>query len=284
MEADRKLLNPFFEGYKLSFDKVIVDYFPLKWKCKNKGTGDGEENVEFQVLAEGIYENKLKKSGDKFYYLDEEGNLISFSKDGNKLIKGRFECFGVTRDDEIIFAKKNSGDFVIIKNFEIIPVPIQLDGNNFKVLEVKVIESSIHVILQQLKRVENMKNGEKYEKLMDKTAFSFYKVVIGNEGSSCELIGWSLSRPLVSFIRSTGDVILGSSTGIITEDSSVNTDEPVSDVKTLPKECPDEDNEEDDDNSNDCRITEFNSLDKFQYPEVTISGSSVNDLQVAIKY
>ena len=285
MEADRTLLNPFFEGYKLSFDEAVVDYFPLNWKCKNKET-DG--NVEFQVLADEIYENQLKKCGETVFYLSEEGNLICFSylKGKSIEIKGPFECFGVKKEEETIFAKLISGGFVTIKDGKTVEIPVNLDGDNFKVLHVKTIESKILIILQKISKVNDMKNAaEKYEKLKEKTAFSFYKVVIGDENVSCDLIGWSLSRPLVSFIRPTGEIILGTSTGIITLDSDdILTQKDESAVQKTETVFDSED-EDDNERFNNCRITEFKTdSTTFQYPELTISGSSVNDLQVATKY
>lgn len=277
MEVDRELINPEFECYKLSLDDsaFIVDYFPLISKCKGEET-DG--NVEFQVLADDIYENKLKRSGDKFYYLNQENDLVCISNGTISMYPGPFECFGVAKDHDVIICVSNF-DLIIIKSGKSRTESLPFKSRCFKILEVKLIKSSIHLILQKLSKVKDMRKGEKYSKLLDKTAFCFYNVVIEDEDSfKCDLIGWSLSRPLVSFIRDSGEIILGTSTtGIIYLENSEK-------LEDTEEEYHSDSDSEGEDSSNGCLVTEFNNNNNIQYPELRISGSSVNDLQLAIKY
>lgn len=281
MEVDRDMIYPEFECYKLSLEeKFIIDYLPLNSKCKGNET-DG--NVEFQVLADDIYENKLKRSGDKFYYLNEQFDLVCVSLEKSSIISGPFECFSVSKNHDIVICIKN-GNLVIIKNGENLTEPFEL--KNVKILEVKVIGSSIHLILQKFSKVKDMRNGENFSKLLEKTAFCFYSVVIDEGGLKYDLIGWSLSRPLVNFIRDGGEIILGTSTGIIT-DGKCNISNP-EEFDTLPETVHEEgsgNEDEDEDGSYVCRMIEFkNNSIVFQYPEIRISGSAVNYLQVAAKH
>ena len=237
MEIDRNLLNPFFEGYKLSVDEnkcPIVDYFPLKYHSKKLNEEINGPSTDFQILADEIYENKLKTgTGTKFYYLNDEENLISFSTKELKssLIKGPFECFSIAKEDLVLVKCKGSDDFKLIKvkddGEDDEMISLSFDDFNFKkckILEIVKFERNLYVLFQETTIIGNIPNinTEKYKEKLDKPCFLFFFACFDIEDfskKSFNFIGWSCSRLNYSALKVEGEdgncrIIIGSSTGI----------------------------------------------------------------------
>lgn len=297
MEVNRELLNPFFEGYKLSLDEAKcpkIDFISVTVEAKEKTE---KSSSDFQLLAEAIYENKLKASKEHLYFIDKDDNIAGIPKNqsisDSLSIKGPFNCFDVTAEG-LILAKHLVDGWVMVSE-KITKIPLQIEGDT-KVLSMKAEDSQIHAIIQAIRKVKDQvdeSNASKFEKMKENPAFCFYKVKIPLEDvsrSSCDLLGWSTSRPLFACLKgSSFDAIIGTSTGIITCDNGtsakiIKTETIVNEEEYAGFNSEDEDEA---DSFNDCKIVEFPydaSFVAVYYPEITVSGSSVNDCQVAAKY
>ena len=262
MEIDRKLLNPFFEGYKLSFNNSkgpIVQFYDLNQsmipnKCERNNLSDA---VDFQVLADQIYENRLQSTKNNLYFLSKSNDLIFFSKQTleTSLIKGPFDCFGVVscenncKNDLILggqagefklFVMSNesgknasSSKFFTIKS----QPPIHLENEHYKILGLHNSSKSLQVLLQKTVKIKDLENIlslelEEYEKSLEKAAFVFYSLSIPLKDENLksvieltlksEIIGWSSSRPNYSFVG-LNRILLGAPTGLVLLNVSVST-------------------------------------------------------------
>lgn len=303
MEVDRKLLNPHFEGYKLSFDasaQPSCDFFDLECEVAKDSNDKGSKN-EFQLVADRIYENKLKSNDGSFFYLNSDWDLMVLSKSLKSALKipGPFKSFAVAEEFAITFG--NSGSFELIYPFKNehlkrTTLLVSLDCvDSIKFLSAKVVGDYLITIIQRVGLVKDVEgyNEEIYGKIKEKSAFSFMLLSIPlsnpESGSTLKKIGWSHSRPLINFILPNSNVIIGTNTGltccegfedvveILKRDSIVNESDFV----------PSDEDEDGNESFNDCVMFEFSNLcNKISktFPEVKISGESVKDLQVASKY
>ena len=298
MDVNKSLLNPFFEGYKLSFsDAIKVEYYPLETCAMQKST---PFSSDYHVMADEIYENKMKSSGNGlFYYISCAGDLISFSRDTLKTFivhLGPIDSFTITETGVIVVLKGNS--LTVLDNpckssFEL----AEISGKEFKLLKAKKIKekNSLIVLLQSIGKMDNF-NKDACEKLREKPAFGFYRIELVNcDFSSCDLLGWSLSRPsvvMVEEIEAIGDrILLGTCSGVVSqaEDEELAR---INDPIDVPSELghvfnDDEDDDEENELLNNCRLTEFinsKASETFQFPEFTVSGICANEFQVPVKY
>lgn len=286
MEINKELLKPFFEVYKLTQDDSInVDYYPLEASAaEHESTLNSSD---YQILADEIYENKLKSfvDGSALYYISSEGDLISFSKEtlkSSKVQAGPIDSFTIFPNGSVavLTGKKVTCS---LGSFE-----LEISGEELKILKANDTENV--VLIQSIGKLKDF-NKKIDEKIGEKTTFGFYRVEINENTCNCDLLGWSLSRPSVVFMKDDR-ILLGTSSGILTEEAGSTMVE----METVASESPtehftnvfdEEEAEEEDDELNNCRLSEFycNELQNLKhFPEFTVSGICVNEFFVAAKH
>lgn len=293
MEVKKELLKPFFNGYKLTFDDAIkLEFYPLEASVKGN---ELNPSLEYQIMADKIYENKLKSSRESglLYYISSEGNLISFSRETLKsstVYAGPIDSFALTENDLIVVMKEKYIKIQRVDSLEsFMSMELEICGNEFKLLKTKMLDdNSLIILIQSIGKVEDF-NREADEQLSGKTGFGFYRVEVKvNEcESNCKLLGWSLSRPLVTIIQSCDNILLGTSTGIMQDGQKAESTSSIEAVETGTGVFDEEDEDEQNEILNNCRFSEFvkNDSSNTQYQEFTIaSGTCVNELHVPVKY
>jgi hypothetical protein len=79
----RTLLNPQFEGYKLSFSpSPRLQHIPLHRQATQSRTGINARG--FQEVASRVRHNHLEVGGNKAMYVAEDGSVVLVSLDGEK--------------------------------------------------------------------------------------------------------------------------------------------------------------------------------------------------------
>lgn len=279
MEINRKLLKPFFEGYKLTLnDSIKVESYPLEFSVMKQREFTSSE---YQVMADEIYDNKLKSSDNSLlYYISSEGALISFSRETLKssVVHERpIDSFSVTECGLVFTLTGKKLKYNDDCSFE-----LDIKGDEFKLLKAKTNCDKTIVLLQSIGKVKDFK-----KEAGENTAFEFYRIELkGSDLVSCDLLGWSLTRPSVVMIDGER-IVLGTSSGIITEGSSDDTtfDTLIDSPREFTNVFNDEE-EEDEENDllNNCRLTEFINSKDAPFPDFTVSGVCVDELQVPIKH
>lgn len=283
-------------------ESIRVTYYPLEAAVMNQKSNFSSS--DYQLMADEIYDNKLKSSSGNgsslLYYISSEGDLISFSSETLKCFKahvGPIDSFAVTESGSVLVltGKKLT---VSSSSYEL---EIAGNDNGFKLLKAKTIQkdsksTSVVLLLQSIGKLKDFNKEQSGER----TAFGFYRIELKGSSSeliSCDLLGWSLSRPsvvVIEDIEGLGDrIVLGTSSGIITEDTAT--------LINVPTESPTispgftnlfNDEEEGDEESgllNNCQLTEFTNSKASaerppQFPEFTVSGVSVHEFHVPVKH
>lgn len=292
MEVKKTLLCPFFECYKFTETddiKVKVNNFPLKYPPASLKKLN---SVSSQVLSDKVFENKLKSSSSfktsspSLFYLSNDYDLISFSKDNYEIAKrGPIDSFLITEFDDIVSL---AGDTLTFKDLSF-NLLNNLPSTEYKLLKAIILKSGPLVILLQCTGKLKDLNGTDDERLY----FGFYRIEIDGSDLKCLLLGWSLSRPLIKLIQVINDekerILLGTSSGVTLPGSS-NEVLPCDSEGYFPSvtlDLFDENEDEDAENDffNNCRVSEFiDSSFNFEYPEFTISGSCSDEFHIPTKH